>query len=98
MYQHIIFEPTRYRKEDTPGLLDRVFTNEEGMIKYLSHNAGLGDSDHECINFTLTCYEEGTYTITTTNYFKVDLCNDKRKACPGKLGIATPREFSHCIR
>ena len=42
------------------------------MIKYISHNAGLGDSDHECINFTSTCYEEGTYTIKTTNYFNAD--------------------------
>ena len=39
-YQHI-FEPTRYRNEDTPGLLDLVFTNEESMIKYLSYNTGL---------------------------------------------------------
>ena len=58
--------------EDTPGLLDLVFTNEEGMIKYISHNDGVGDSDHKCINFTSTCYEEGTDTIKTTNYFKAD--------------------------
>ena len=40
LYQHI-FEPTRYSNDDTPGLLDLVFTNE-GMIKY---------SNSECIKF-----------------------------------------------
>ena len=69
--QHI-FQPTRYRNEDTLGLLDLVFTNEEGMIQNLTHNAGLGESDHECIIFTLNCYEEGTDTTTTYNYFRAD--------------------------
>ena len=97
LYQHI-FEPTRYRNEDTPGLLGLVFTNGEGMIKYLTHNAGLSDSDHECINFSLTCYEEGTGYDKNNKLLQSRLYNDKRKAWPGKLGIATLREFSHCIR
>ena len=71
MYQHI-FQPTRYRKEDTPGLLDLVFTKEEGMIQSLTHNAGLGDNAHECINFTLKCYTEGKDTIKTCNYSRAD--------------------------
>ena len=70
MSQHI-FQPTQYRNEYTPGLLDLVFTNEEGMIQNLTHNAGLGESDHECIIFTLNCYEEGT-DRQQHNYFRAD--------------------------
>ena len=53
-------EPTRHRDGNEPGLLDLVFTNEEDMINDLKHNAGLGDSDHECLNFNLNCYGEMT--------------------------------------
>ena len=78
MYQHI-FQPTQYRKEDTPGLLDLVFTNKEGMIQNLTHNAGLGDSDHECINFTLNCYTEGKDKIKTCNYFRADYITTRER-------------------
>ena len=57
LYQHFNLLDTG--KEDTPGLLHLVFTNEEDMIQNLTHNAGLGDSDHECINFTLNCLYRG---------------------------------------
>ena len=42
------------------------------MLQNLTHNAGLRESDHECIIFTLNCYEEGTDTTTTYNYFRAD--------------------------
>ena len=42
------------------------------MIQNLTHNAGLGESDHECIIFTVNCCEEGTDTTTTYNYFRAD--------------------------
>ena len=54
LLQHI-FEPTRFRDGNEPGLLDLVFTNEEGMIGNIIQNPGLGESDHICINFDLNC-------------------------------------------
>ena len=57
LHQHI-FQPTRYRENQEPSLLDLIFTNEEGMLQDLTHRPGLGESDHECLNFQLNCYKE----------------------------------------
>ena len=69
--QHI-FEPTRFRDGNEPGLLDLVFTNEEGMIGNIIHNPGLGESDHICINFDLNSYAETIDPTKVPNYFKGD--------------------------
>jgi len=45
MFQHIL-KPTRYRGEETPNLLDLVFTDDENMIENLTYLPGLGNSDH----------------------------------------------------
>ena len=45
LFQHIN-EPTRYREEETPSLLDLVFTNEQDMISNLVYLPPLGNSDH----------------------------------------------------
>ena len=71
LYQHV-FEPTRHRAGNEPGLLDLVFTNEDDMINDLTHNAGLGESDHECLSFTLNCYEERKDMVKMPNYSKAD--------------------------
>ena len=42
------------------------------MINDLIHNAGLGDSDHECLNFNLNCYGEVSNKKSMQNYFKAD--------------------------
>ena len=55
LFQHIS-EPTRYREEETPSLLDLVFTNEQDMINNLVYLPPL--SDHVCIEFDLNCYSE----------------------------------------
>ena len=57
LFQHIN-EPTRYREEETPSLLDLVFTNEQDMINNLVYLPPLGNSDHICIEFDLICYSE----------------------------------------
>ena len=49
LHQHIL-QPTRYRRGEIPGLLDLIFTNDEGN---LTHNPGLGINDHTCITFQL---------------------------------------------
>ena len=42
------------------------------MVNELSHNAALGDSDHECLNFSLDCYKQVQSTVKMPNYFKAN--------------------------
>jgi endonuclease/exonuclease/phosphatase family metal-dependent hydrolase len=55
LFQHVL-EPTRYRPGTAPNLLDLIFSNEDGIISNLSYLPGLGESDHQCLDFTLECY------------------------------------------
>ena len=55
LFQHVL-EPTRYRPGTVPNLLDLIFSNEDGIISNLSYLPGLGESDHQCLDFTLECY------------------------------------------
>ena len=57
LFQHIT-EPTRFRQDEIPSLLDLVFTNEQDMVNNLSYLLPLGSSDHICIEFDLICYLE----------------------------------------
>ena len=45
LLQHVM-EPTRFRSDNVPSLLDLIFTNEENMVLNLSTLPGLGKSDH----------------------------------------------------
>ena len=54
LFQHIQ-EPTCFRP-GTTSLLDLVFTNEADMINHIDYLPGLGNSDHVCIRFHLSCY------------------------------------------
>ena len=49
LHQHV-FEPTRFRDGNAPGLLDLILTNDENMIFETIHNPGLGESDHGCLS------------------------------------------------
>ena len=67
LHQHVK-EPTRYRSDNIPSLLDLIFTNEEHMVSDLNYLPGLGSSDHLQINFVLTVlymYQR----VLLTNYF-----------------------------
>ena len=55
LFQHVR-EPTRYRGEEEPSVLDLIFTNEEGMVNNLVSGPGLGESDHTVLMFELCCY------------------------------------------
>jgi hypothetical protein len=48
--QHVK-QATRYRGDNQPSLLDLILTNEEEMIDHVVHNAPLGNSDHEILEF-----------------------------------------------
>ena len=60
--QHV-FQLTRFRDGVEPRLLDLIFTNDEGLVNDLTNNAALGNSDHECLSFTLDCYKEVQFTV-----------------------------------
>ena len=55
LYQHVT-EPTRYRHDHSPHILDLILSNEEGMISELQYLPGLWKSDHVCLMFNLTLY------------------------------------------
>jgi len=57
LFQHVQ-EPTHYRGQETPHLLDLVFSNEEGMVRDLEHRAPLGKSHHHVLQFDFNCYVE----------------------------------------
>ena len=70
--QHIT-EPTRYREGEESSLLDLIITNEEGMVQNLSYHPGLGDSDHCCLKFQLTCYAiQTSKQIQLPNYYRAN--------------------------
>ena len=49
-------EHTHYRHDETPHLLDLVFTNKQDMMNDIQYLPGLGCSDHVCLSFKLKCY------------------------------------------
>ena len=70
LIQHVS-NPTRYRPGATPHILDLILTNEDGMIRNLQHEAGLGKSDHVILRFDLLCYtHQQEHTSARPNYFK----------------------------
>ena len=71
LHQHV-FQPTRYRDGDDPGIFDLILSNEEGMVYNLTHHSGLGNSDHACLKFNLSCDQQITKKDKMPNYFKAD--------------------------
>ena len=57
LHQHVT-EPTRYRTNETPNLLDLLLSSEESMIANLSYDPPLGESDHLCLRFNVACGKE----------------------------------------
>ena len=71
LHQHI-YKPTRYRIGNEPSLLDLIFTTEEEMIREMYHKPGLGESDHECVDFVIDISQSKDDTSTKKNFFKAD--------------------------
>ena len=80
LHQHVS-QPTRYRHDQEPSLLDLILTNEEGMLQNLSHNPGLGESDHECLNFDLCCYKVVQEKSTLPNFHKGNYATIRDRIC-----------------
>ena len=74
LYQHVN-QPTRFRGNDEPSILDLVFTDEEGMIDNINHQSPLGMIDHEVLEFKVVL--EGKLINTIKN--KGHLCNQHDK-------------------
>jgi hypothetical protein len=84
LFQHVKKE-TRFRGDDQTRLLDLIFTNEEGMIDAIEHNAPLGNSNHETLEFNFKfgikhekhyqhklCFFKGNYTEINTQLSNID--------------------------
>jgi hypothetical protein len=63
LYQHVK-HATRYRGDNQPSLLDLILTNEEEMSDNVVHNAPLGNSDHDILEFN---YKLGRNENTRSN-------------------------------
>ena len=73
LYQHVT-EPTRFRVNETPNLLDLLLSSDESLIKDLSYLPPLGESDHACLRFDVICRND-TATIediNKRNFYKTD--------------------------
>ena len=69
-----VTQPTRFRVDHEPHMLDLILTNEEDMVHHISYSAGLSSSDHVCIQFNLTCSPSTmSRTCIHYNYYKADL-------------------------
>ena len=72
LYQHVS-EPTRYRQNENPNLLDLVLSGEEGMVCDLDYLPPLGESDHVCIKFNVKCTKSAEIPETKKrNIFKAN--------------------------
>jgi len=49
-------QSAQFRENDSPSLLDLIFTKKPDMINNLSYLPPLVNSDHICIKFNLVCY------------------------------------------
>ena len=75
LHQHVT-EPTRYRDNETPTLLDLVISNEESMVTDLEYFPPLGESDHVCLRFNVNCTQEAdTNDTDKLNIFKTKYAN-----------------------
>ena len=71
LVQHVK-KPTHFRGDQTPNLLDLIFTSEEGMINKITHDAPLGKSHHQILNFKYVCYTQQERRAPRPNYNKGD--------------------------
>ena len=70
LHQHVT-EPTRFRADQRPSILDLVFTKEEEDIKNIEVFAPLGKSDHGMVVFDFICkWKSNQNLIPRRLYFK----------------------------
>ena len=70
LFQHVR-EPTRYRSQNVPSILDLILTNEENMVNNLQYKPGVGKSDHLVLEFTFNCFIRSSESLPKKlNVFK----------------------------
>ena len=89
-----IVEPTRVRKDDTPHILDLVFTNDD-YISDIIHRAPLGKSDHAVLELSIRIKEYEEQGVAKLNFNKGDYAglidfvnrnwNDEFKECSSDI-------------
>ena len=57
LVQHVR-KPTHFRAEQTPNVLDLIFTSEKAMVGDVRHQAPLGKSHHQSLLFDVKCYTD----------------------------------------
>ena len=73
-------EPTRYRQNEQPSLLDLVPSGEEGMVRDVDYLPPLWESDQVCIQFDVKCTQSIESAETEKrNIFKVNYAAMKSK-------------------
>ena len=68
----MVTEPTRFRSNQTPSMLDYVITNEENVIDDMTYEVPLGKSDHICLTWKMTIEkeDESEHRQVKINYWK----------------------------
>ena len=57
LVQHVR-KPTHFRAEQTPNVLDLIFTSEEALVGDFRHQAPFGKSHHQSLLFDVKCYTD----------------------------------------
>ena len=57
LVQHVR-KPAHFSAEQTPNVLDLIFTSEEAMVGDVRHQAHLGKSHHQSLLFDAKCYTD----------------------------------------
>ena len=71
LFQHVS-EVTRSRGNDSPSLIDLIFTDEELQVSGIQYHPPLGKSDHSVILFDYHCYLDFSKPEETYIYKKGD--------------------------
>ena len=69
-----------------------------GMVYNISHNPGLGESDHTCIHFTLNCYGQDVIKENKPNYFKANYETIRERLRQVNWGNELHGDFSNAYK
>ena len=93
LHQHIR-EPTRYRQNQEPSLLDLVFTNEEGNVVRTRAFAGAGGERSRMFALPLKLLQSGDGTKSCPKLSQRGLRNNPEKAEESELAQCVTRNVS----
>ena len=62
LHQHVT-EPTRYRSNETPSLLDLILITDEDSIQDIEYLSPLGESDHICLIFDILTSKQKDHSV-----------------------------------